>query len=97
MAVRRVGTAVGLLAAMSLNGCVVNAYTIAHDAKKQDPAFMAAYTDCGEETAALGLIPDLGVTREAHFFKCMRQAGWVMPDRWNRNPAALGYYQRVDQ
>lgn len=88
------GRVLGLaLIALSLAGCITNDYTRAHEARKQDAEFMRAYTACSSDTAAFGLIPDLGFTRDAKFFRCMEKAGWIQEPRWN--PAALGRYQRI--
>ena len=84
--------ALALLAVLALGGCITNDYKRAHDAKLRDPDFMRAYNACNADTAAFGLIPDLGTTRELKFFRCMEKAGWVQEP--HHNPAALGRYER---
>ena len=87
-----------LLAALIFSGCGLvgskSAYVLAHEARLRDADFMLAYNACNAETAAFGLIPDLGFTHDIKFFKCMEKAGWVQPERWNRSPGALGFYER---
>ena len=88
-----------LLAALVLGGCGLvgpkSAYVLAHEARLQDTDFMQAYNACNADTAAFGLIPDLGFTHDIKFFRCMEKAGWVQAPRWNRTPSALGFYERV--
>lgn len=88
--------ALGLLAALIFSGCGLlgpkSAYVLAHEARLQDVDFMQAYNACNADTAAFGLIPDLGFTHDIKFFRCMEKAGWVQDPR--RNPAAIGRYER---
>jgi hypothetical protein len=82
------------LIAFWLTGCAPAGLRANATALRHDPAFVAAYNGCGRDTAAFGLIPDSGITREQHFYKCMRQAGWVQVPNWN--PQAIGCYNRVE-
>lgn len=95
--------ALALLAVLLLSGCGLvgpkSPYVLAHEARERDAEFMWAYNACRADVAAFGLIPDLGITWERKFFRCMSQAGWEMPQDGrllNRSPGALGsYYRRM--
>lgn len=80
--------------ALCLTGCVSAGLHANATALRQDPAFVAAYNGCVRETVAFGFIPDFGITREQHFYKCMRQGGWVQVPNWN--PQAIGCYNRIE-
>lgn len=84
-----------LLAAVLLGGCASGAELAQRDRNRSDPVFVSAYNGCVRNTSVFGAIPDFGITREQHFFKCMEQAGWVQQPRWN--PQALGRYKRIEQ
>lgn len=84
-----------LVLALLAHGCASSAELARRERNRRDPDFMSAYNNCARETAAFGLIPDFGITRELHFYKCMDQAGWVQQPRWN--PQALGRYKRVGE
>ena len=77
-----------------VTGCASAQYRAHETALRRDPAFLTTYDACVGDTALLGLIPDLGITRDRHHFKCMRQAGWVQVPPWN--PLAIGCYNRIE-
>lgn len=59
---------------------------------RADHQFIYAYNTCVKETGWFGLIPDAGITRDQHFFKCMDQAGWIQEPLWN--PRTIGAFRR---
>ncbi len=84
-----------LTVGLAFNGCVSVAVKTQDRNNRATPAFMDAYNSCHRDTAAFGLIPDWGITREAKLFKCMQQAGWVQTPHFN--PEAVGRYHRLEE
>jgi len=86
---------VGILALLSLfMGCALSPELRAAEARnRSDHEFTLAWNQCIQDTKEYGLIPDWGMTREARFFKCMEEAGWVQTPRFNA--AAIGRYHRA--
>lgn len=78
-----------------LGGCVPASVTLQRQANRADLQFVEAYNTCIREVSWFGLIPDWGITREGHMFKCMQEAGWVQTPRFN--PDAIGRYHRIEE